>query len=40
MGSLPTEAQVFVQALMARGALPETDARELYKRVHSRADGG
>ena len=29
----------FMQALMARGAMAEADACELYRRIHRRADG-
>jgi hypothetical protein len=32
-------AHTLMQALMARGAVPEADARELYRHIYKRADG-
>ena len=36
---LDERAHAFTQALLARGALKETDARELYRHIHKRSDG-
>ncbi len=39
-GAAAAEAShVFTQALMARGAVPETEARELYRRTTKTHDG-
>jgi hypothetical protein len=36
---LTPEHHAFMQAVMARGAVPETEARQLYKELTRQADG-
>jgi predicted ATPase len=38
-GVIGVAHHTFMQALMARGAVPESEARDLYRRVNQQQDG-